>query len=105
MTAEDLKDQIELEIAGDWARTNAHGRNLKQCLVEPVRLPFEDPHDRLATINLWLVLEEVPDTRDGYKIVYDDDRGMFGLACPSISGGNVFLGPYGDTFMEAFDAM
>jgi len=56
-------------------------------------------------IDLWLVLEEVPDTRDGYKIVYDDRTGMFGLACRGFSGRDVYLGAYGNNFFEAFDAM
>ena len=105
MNAEHLRARIEREIAGDWARTNAHGCDLKRSLVEPVELPFEDPLNSSMTVNLWLVLEEDPITRDGYKIVYDAELEQFGLACRSTSGRNVYLGAYGGTFIEAFEAM
>jgi hypothetical protein len=105
VTAEELKTRIEGEIAGDWIRTNAHGCDLKRCLVDPVQLPFEDVVNPLATLNLWLVLEEDPDTREGYKIVYDDKSDMFGLAWRLVSGRDGYLGAYGETFLEAFDAM
>ena len=50
-----------------------------------------------------MVLEEKPQARDGYKIVFDEDSGGFGLASPGISG-PCYLGRFG-SFMEAFDAM
>ena len=53
---------------------------------------------------MWLVLEENPRTRGGYKIVFDEQRREFGLATREQSGRDVLLGFYG-TFMETLDAM
>ncbi len=99
MTGEERRAQVEVEIAGDWTRTNGHGCDLSRCLVDPVKLSFEDAVDPSATIDLWLVFEDEPDTRDGYKIVCDDQGGMFGLACRFFSGRDGYLGAYGDTFL------
>jgi hypothetical protein len=55
-------------------------------------------------VELWLVLEERPDQRNGYKIVFDESRGDFGLACPGIAGHDIFLGCYG-SFWTTFEAM
>ena len=46
------------------------------------------------------MLEERPETRDGYKIVYDDETRQVGLA----TGNRVFIGFYG-TFIQTLDAM
>ncbi|MEM9354121.1 MAG: hypothetical protein AAGA92_14010 [Planctomycetota bacterium] len=100
VTAEQLRLRIEAEIGGDWSCTNGHGCDLRQCLFEPEKQLFEDSDN-----PLWLLLEEDPVSRDGYKVVYDESTGMFGLACRFMSGRNGYLGPYGDTFLEAFKAM
>jgi hypothetical protein len=52
----------------------------------------------------WIVLEECPETMDGYKIVYDESRGRFGLAMRTEEGELHYLGAYGG-FMKTLDAM
>jgi len=105
MTAAELRARIEREIGANWTRTNAHGCDLRRCLITPVKRSFEAEYDASATVDLWIVLEEHPESCDGYKIVYDEKTERFGLACPGIHGREVHLGAYGDTFMQAFDAM
>lgn len=108
MTSEAVRQIVQQEIAGDWQRSNAHGCDLRRCLVEPVIGEYDDlgtrrPIDPAATIRLWLVLEESPEDRGGYKIVFDERSGLFGLAVPG-QGRDVFIGFYG-TFLETYAAM
>jgi len=52
-----------------------------------------------------VVLEQIPETRAGYQIVYSEDDGAFGLAMTDAADGSpVFLGIYG-TFMETLAGM
>ena len=103
MESGEILTLIELEIAGDWSHTNAHGVNLRTCLVTPEKKLYHlHPN---GTQELWLVLEEDPTTRGGYKIVYDDVRKEFGLATADISDPiDFYLGPYG-SFFKTLDAM
>ena len=103
MQAEEITQLIEAEIAGDWTRSNAHGVDLRKCLVEPTRQEFEDSFDPSRKITLWLVLEEDPETRGGYMIVYGEDEKMFGLAIHGIKT-DTFLGWYG-SFIETLECM
>ena len=51
---------------------------------------------------LWL-LEELPKDRNGYRIVYGELAGMFGLAVPGASR-DVFIGYYG-SFLDTYRGM
>jgi hypothetical protein len=111
MTPEEVRALIEDEIAGDWSRTNLHACDLRRCLVPPVLRDYDDcgtplPTDPPRVVRLWLVLEEIPEERSGYQIVYSEQAGMFGLATTDISGSprNVFLGCYG-SFLETYASM
>ena len=104
MTPGEVRALIEREVGADWGRTNAHGCDLRRCLVTPSLLDFKSDPDKDETVRLWLVLEENPDRRDGYKIVYGEDDGMFGLATRLTDGTDWFMGYYG-AFLEAYDSM
>jgi hypothetical protein len=109
LAAEDVPMLVEREIAGDWTRSNAHGCDLRRCLVWPELRDFEDfgggrpPRDPPSMIPLWLVLEESPEDRGGYKIVFDEAANKFGLAIPG-SPRDVFIGHYG-SFLGAYRSM
>jgi hypothetical protein len=108
MTAEDVRELVEREIAGDWSQTNLHGCDLRRCLVPAKLLEYDDsngPFDAgpAPVVWMWLVLEELPTDRSGYKIVFGETAGMFGLAVPGIPR-DVFLGYYG-SFLETYRAM
>jgi hypothetical protein len=104
MTSSEVKNRIEQEIGGEWEHSNAHGVDLRTCLVHPERQRFLDCTDEDRAVDLWLVLEEDPKTRGGYKIVFDEDNAMCGLAIADQNGRAVFLGYYGD-FITTLDAM
>jgi hypothetical protein len=87
MTASDVQSFVLAEIGEDWSRTNAHRVDLRSCLVEPRRMQIicrtvRDGQVTQETHEMWLVLEERPKTKDGYKIVFDESRKTFGLASP-----------------------
>ena len=105
MNAAEVTRAIEAEIAGNWALSNDHNVDLRTCLVRPTLCKLQDPwsDDAGGTVVLWLVLEEDPETKSGYMIVFDDREGDFGLATHGTDG-DVFLGFYG-SFLETLEGM
>ena len=104
MNASEISKIIEREIDGDWSRSNAHGVDLKRCLVAPVKHTYRDSFKEGETIELWLVLEEVPEDKSGYKIVFDEQTRMFGLATSGFDQPDMFIGFYG-TFLATLEGM
>ncbi|MFL6230742.1 MAG: hypothetical protein ACJ741_18365 [Pyrinomonadaceae bacterium] len=105
MKASEVSEIVEHEIDGNWLLSNAHGVDLKRCLIAPpVKRLYEDSFRQGETMELWLVLEEVPETSSGYKIVFDEGSGMFGLAISGAHSNDVFIGFYG-TFIETLEGM
>ena len=104
MKASDVSEIIEQEIAGNWSLSNAHGVALKRCLVVPTKRIYEDSFNQGETLELWLVLEEVPEDQSGYKIVFGEDARMFGLAVKGFGNEDVFLGFHG-SFLETLEGM
>jgi len=116
MLANDVWKKVEAEIAGDWSLSNAHGVDLIKCLVRPpvlkeyleqIVLSYKTDAQGRKVVDqwgerpceLWLVLEEHPDTKQGYEIVYHVEADIFGLV---LCGGVV--GYYGN-FRETLEAM
>lgn len=104
MKTSEVSEIIEHEINGNWSLSNAHGVDLKRCLVVPTKRVYEDSFNQGKTIELWLVLEEVPEDQSGYKIVFDVDTSMFGLAVKGFGNEDVFLGFHG-SFLETLEGM
>ena len=104
MTADEIEDLIRKEIGDLWNISNAHGVDLKKCLVKPEKHTFTDSLTQHTQLELWLVLEELPDTRGGYQIVFDERTQMFGLATTDVKTGRIYLGPYG-SFLETLEGM
>ena len=105
MEPSEVSQIVMEEIAGNWSVSNAHGVDLKRCLVVPTRRDYADPIVEGSSHSLWLVLEEVPEDQSGYKIVFDEATHKFGLATGDVKQNrDVFLGFYG-TFLETLEAM
>jgi hypothetical protein len=66
MTPDEVRQIVEREIGNDWTRRNAHGCDLRRCLVQPRMREFQNHVGPGAggKITLWVVLEERPDTQD-----------------------------------------
>lgn len=100
MTLKEISKLIEKEINGDWSISNMHICDLKKCLIRPKRRKVQFFSEAR---EVWIVLEENPETLDGYKVFFDEQNNKFGLADGSE--------PYGyvcnthDTFLAAFKAM
>ena len=104
MDAAEISRLVEREIDGNWSRSNAHGVDLRRCLVTPTKGIYEDCSGS-GTIELWAVLEEVPEDQSGYKIVFDERTGSFGLATRNFPGRpDGLIGFYG-SFLETLEAM
>lgn len=105
MTIEAVRKLVEREVEGDWTLTNAHGCDLRRCLIAPELREYDNcgVGCQSALIWLWLVFEESPEDRSGYKIVYGEEAGKFGLAVPG-NGRDVFIGYYG-SFLDTYRSM
>jgi hypothetical protein len=106
MNSDELRRIVEAEIGGDWSYSNAHGVNLRECVVRPRKVACRNTFPKLqgsAPLELRIVLEETPGSNDGYLIVFDEQRRTFGLA--DWDGDvPVFLGFHG-SFLNALDGM
>ena len=102
MTSGEVRAIVEAELEEDWSQPNAHGIDLRKCLVAPRKVAVRSTVPRLdggKALDLWIVLEESPGSGAGYLIVFDEGRRMFGLA--NWDGDTaVFLGFHG-TFLNA----
>ncbi|MDA1195099.1 MAG: hypothetical protein O2894_07930 [Planctomycetota bacterium] len=109
MTPADVATLIDRQIAAGWdpdsPRQNPHGVELKRCLVvPPERRTFLDSFNSNQPIDLWLVLREDPDSKDGYEVVFCEEEGEFGLAVPDGNKPGTLIGIYG-SFPETLASM
>ena len=103
MTPAEVTAKIHTEIGDRWTFKNAHGVDLRASLVEPELREYCDTEGKNPE-KLWLVLEEDPKGRKGYKIVYSEEMKMFGLAIRTTKGQDMCIGYYG-SFMETLEGM
>ena len=105
MNSEDIAQIVLKEIGDDWNHSNHHGVELRKCLVQPQKMCFYLDTNSEKQEEYWLVLEDIPEDGSGYKIVFDENTSMFGLATSDVkSNRNYFIGLYGN-FLETVDAM
>jgi hypothetical protein len=103
MNAADVSQVIKDQVGGRESPPNLHGVDLRRCLTTPILINVI--HRRVkkgkiqdSTETVWLVLEERPTQKDGYKIIFNEERGMFGLASTGFPNDPfpVLCGYYGD---------
>lgn len=97
MTPESVERLVLEQIGEQWDRWTAHSLDLRRCLVRPPRLEtyMSRTADGEVPLDLWLVLEESPDSHDGYEVFYDPELNMFGLGVVGTEG-RYYIGAYGD---------
>lgn len=97
---------VAAETGDDLAPSNGHGLDLRTYLVPPRRVACRNTFPELnkgKPLRLWVVLVEAPGRKDGDFIVFDEQRGAFGLA--DWDGGMpVFLGYHGG-FLNTLQGM
>jgi hypothetical protein len=103
MDADDIAQLIRDQIAGRDSLPNSHGVELCRCLVKPTRIQVINRMVRAGRFKdsiemVWLVLEENPGETDCYKIVFNEQIAMFGLAAGGLASDTypVLCGYYGD---------
>ncbi len=110
MTSDEVANLVRQQIGKRWDQSNAHGVDLRKCLVEPKRvemgasIPNHGGDAVDTTVWVWVVLEEDPEEEKGYKIVMEEETCEFGLAVSDTRGQPFYLGRYGD-FMTTLAAM
>jgi hypothetical protein len=82
MTKKEISQLIEKEINGDWSITNLHHCDLKKCLIRPKKRKL---NFFIEIREAWIVLEEDPESLEGFKIYFDEENNKFGLAMHSES--------------------
>jgi hypothetical protein len=94
---------VREQIGGRESLPNSHGIDIRHCLTTPTiikvihrKVKNGQIEDSIETV--WLVLEEDPVAKGGYKIVFSEDRGLFGLASVGFANNPypVLCGYYGD---------
>ena len=97
MTATEVEQLVLAEIGEQWERWTAHGLDLRRCLVRPPRQEtyFSATPAGEVPLLLWLVLEEAPDSHDGYEVFYDAEERIFGLGVVDNQGQRAYVGGYG----------
>ena len=111
MNAAEVQNEIERQVGGDAALRNSHGINISRSLVKPEPVTIIDrnvKNGRIVdrSVSTWLVLVEDLEDPESYRIVYDANDGLFGLASRGLKGDKhlVVSGWYRD-FMSAFLGM
>ena len=100
MKPKEISLLIEKEIGGDWSITNWHNCDLKRCLIRPKKRKIQFGAE---IKEVWIVLEEKPETLEGFKVFFDDEIKKFGLVMPSNSFDYAVNSL--DTFLAAFKSM
>ncbi len=82
MTVEEVRAIIDTELKSEPDITNVFGLDLTHCLRVPVKQKYKNNPEDDELYELWTVLEE-GGGKDGYKIYFDEEANMFGLAISS----------------------
>ena len=103
MTVEGIKGIINNELTVEPDIKNVFGLDLTKCLIEPIKQKYKNANDLTDIYELWTVLEENED-KSGYKIYFDEETKMFGLAINSDKDELIDIGGYG-TFLKTLYSM
>lgn len=101
MTAEEIKEIINNELTAEPDVKNVFGLDLTKCLIEPTKQKYKSANNSTDTYDLWTVLEENED-KNGYKIYFDEETKMFGLAINSDKDELIDIGGYGTFLMTLY---
>jgi hypothetical protein len=112
VTAEDVSKVIADEVAAagkDWltrGENNPHSLDLSRCLIKLERVLCQNTFPGFRggnSFEAWLVLEELPNNDEGYRIIFDEELREFGLACGTRRS-PVFIGWHG-SFLNTVQGM
>ncbi len=103
MNPDDLSKLIAEDLQKNAASLSWYGRPIAECLCVPRKMEFVDNFNKDELVQLWLVFEEDPNIREGYKVIFSEVDKEFGLA---VAGKKepVLIGIYGG-FVETLNSM
>ncbi len=101
MTSKEIKEIISLELQVEPDLKNVFGLDLTKCLIEPTKQKYKNFNDSTDIYELWTVFEETEDG-NGYKIYFDEETNIFGLAIKSEKGELIDIGNYGTFFKTLY---
>ena len=98
-------DEVARIIEDDLKRNclNWNGRPFRDCLRTPEKVRVGNPLGEGGTEEVWLVFEESATPEKGYRVVFDEEAGLFGLAVPGTPN-LVVIGLYGG-FVKTLQSM
>jgi len=105
-----VQRRVDVDLAALAEFKNLHGielANLDDFIVPLRHESFEQssPRATSALIGLWVVLDEMPNTNEGYLVVYCPRRASYGLATKGNSRHRPsFIGFYG-SLRETLEGM
>jgi hypothetical protein len=102
MDAQTLKSMIKTEL-DNHKHLKWYGAGLSTCLIEPIIIDISNSSND-QTFKCWLVFEEQPLSKDGYKIIYDVEDNEFGLAIEGNNNMPIALSWYGN-FVDTLENM
>ena len=94
MTSTEIEEIIKTELQVEPDTTNVFRLDLTKCLTKPSRQKYKNANDSTDIYELWTVLEETEDG-NGYKIYFDENNKIFGLAIKSDKDELIEIGSYG----------
>jgi hypothetical protein len=103
MTAIEITEIIKKELQSEPDIHNVFALDLTKCLLEPILQKYRSANDSTEVYELWTVLEERED-KNGYKIYFDENSNMFGLAIMSDKDELIDIGNYGN-FLKTLYSM
>ena len=101
-----LKKSIQEELSKNPLK-GAHGinsENIDKFLIEPKLEEYIGSSDRNDIFEVWTVLQEVPNERNGYTIFYDPEEKSFGLGLYTSDDQLMHIGIYG-SFTDTLNSM
>ena len=103
MNAAEVSQIIKDQIGGSKSLPNSHGIDLHRCrtpptLIKVIHRKVIGGKTKDSTETVWLVLESRPGDKDGYKIIFNEQRRSFGLVSTGFPKDPfpVLCGYYGD---------
>ena len=100
-----VPDQIATKVAEGLTSLAPHLQDwVRAHLIDPRPVRFSTDANGNTFKDLWLVTDHTGQEDSSYRIVYDENSQMFGLAVTLDSGVEWYMGSYG-SFSETVESM
>jgi hypothetical protein len=105
MSEQEIIQRIKKLVEEDLPNLPPHIREWTiEHLVKPRQVDLSLESNGEGIIKLWLVTDHVGKNDASCRVVFDNEKGWFGLEMTLVNGVNWFMGFYGD-FTEAVNGI